>query len=309
MKKIVVVGSLNVDLVVNVKEMPLVGETILASDYDLIPGGKGANQAYAAGRLGAEVTMLGAVGKDENGDLLIQSLRHANVETKYIRQVENVKTGTALITVNSRGNNSIIVIPGANYEVDVDYIQAHTDVIRACDIVLMQLEIPIETVLYTAKLAKRLGKTVLLDPAPAQPDLPRELFSFVDILKPNELELCTLTGKAPDRMDLPTDTEAIKKLGAKSVLVTLGAQGAYLNDEAGKCRRFQTRQVSVVDSTAAGDSYSAAIAVALAEGKALSTAMEFADWVSTIVVTRKGAQSSIPSLEEVEQARQKSARL
>lgn len=300
MKKIVVIGSLNMDLVVNVQKMPLVGETILAEELSLVPGGKGANQAFAAGRLGAEVTMLGAVGNDAYGEALCQSLRSAGVCVEHLLHCDGVSTGTALITVNAEGDNSIVVVQGANKQVDRAYLDSKLALLEACDIVILQLEIPLDTVVYGAQKAKALGKLVILDPAPAQPRLPAQLLACVDLIKPNETELAILLGTEAPVQDLKEGARQIQQRGVANVLVTLGGEGAYLYDQDGREQRFHAPHVQVVDTTAAGDSFTAGVAVSLAKGSSLPQAIAFANRVAALVVTRKGAQSSIPSLEEVE---------
>ena len=302
MKKIMIIGSLNIDFVVEVEEMPEAGETILAQSYTKIPGGKGANQAFAAGKLGADITMLGAVGSDENGTELLNSLKSANVCTEYIKIDETENTGIAWITVSQAGENSITVVQGANRKVDKAYIDKHIEEIKKTDIVILQLEIPLDTVIYAAKLAKTYGKTVILDPAPAQRKLPNELLSCVDIIKPNETELQILMDLENAEEDLENSTNLLKQRGIKNVIVTLGGKGAYLNSADGTKEFFPSEKVQVVDTTAAGDTFTAAIAVKLADDEALSKAIEFANRAAAITVTRKGAQSSIPSLAEVKQA-------
>jgi len=299
LRRITVVGSLNMDLVIKVKDMPQVGETILAASCEMIPGGKGANQAYTAGKLGGSVTMLGVVGKDDYGKRLCQSLAKAGVCIDHIKSTEDQGTGTAVTMVNSEGNNSILVIQGANNTVDTAYIDEKMDVIAGSDIILLQLEIPLDTVIYTARKAREMNKTVILDPAPARRDLPDELLECVDLIKPNETELGILLGDNEAWKSLQKSTESIKEKGVKNVLVTLGEGGAFLNDSNGNIHRFPSHTVRAVDTTAAGDSFIAAVALGLAKGYDLASSIRFANRVASIVVTRKGAQSSIPSLEEV----------
>ena len=196
MGKILVVGSLNVDMVMNVDHMPAEGETILCDGMTLVPGGKGANQACAAGRLGTDVAMLGAIGDDDYGALQLKSLSEAGVEVGGLLKKEGQNTGTAFITVNKSGNNSIVVVPGANSAFRPEDIEANRELIEQCEIMILQLEIPLDTVCYAAKLAKSLGKTVILDPAPVPEHFPEELYEYVDIVKPNETELGMLTGIA-----------------------------------------------------------------------------------------------------------------
>lgn len=297
MKKILVIGSLNMDFVINVEHMPLKGETILSDDFELVPGGKGANQAYAIGKLGGSVTMLGAVGDDDYGRALAKSLESVGVNTSHLKICG--RTGNAFITVDQKGENSIVVVPGANALVDKAYIDANLPLIQNSDIVVLQLEIPLETVCYAAETAKKLGKTVILDPAPAPKGLPESLIRSVDILKPNEVELGMLLDDPEAETHLREACERLAAMGAGCVAVTLGGEGAYLLNN-GKERRFACdRTKKVVDTTAAGDSFTGAVAVGIAEGKSIETSMDFAVQVAGIVVTRRGAQTSIPSRDEI----------
>lgn len=304
MKKILVIGSLNMDYVIRVQAMPREGETVLGEGFSLIPGGKGANQAYAAGRLGGEVAMLGAVGRDSAGEALCRSLCSAGVDISRLKRCEGPATGAAFITVDAEGHNSIIVAQGANAAVDIPYIQENMDALENCDIVVLQLEIPLETVVFAAQKAKELGRTVILDPAPARSDIPGELYRCVDCLKPNETELATLTGD-PSAAQYPgPGAELLQSRGVKNVVVTLGERGTFLRTSDGRsdaCPAIEVPQV--VDTTAAGDSFTGAMAVALARGESLMQAVRFAGLVSGLVVTRRGAQTSIPSLGEVEEYR------
>ncbi|MGP1522046.1 MAG: ribokinase [Treponema sp.] len=297
MKKILVIGSLNVDMVVKVPHMPAAGETILAGNMELVPGGKGANQAYAAGRLGARVTMFGAVGSDSYADIEKNSLAAAGVDTSRLLVREGKSTGLAWITVNAAGDNSIVVIPGANATVTEQDIVDNEALLRDCDILLCQLEIPLKTVVYAAKRAKELGKTVILDPAPVPQEFPEELFSYIDIIKPNETEAAQLLGASINGYEEASDK--LRAKGVKNVLITLGPKGAYINSETEGKHLMPVRQVPVVDTTAAGDSFTAALAVRLAAGSSVVQAVRYANEVAAIVVTRKGAQTSIPSADEV----------
>lgn len=286
------------DIVVQVDHMPEVGETVVSKNMEMIPGGKGANQAYAAGKLGNNVTMLGAVGEDAYGDILIDNLSKAGVDiSKISRKKES--TGLALITVNEDGDNSIVVVAGVNSAIDETYIDQNEDVIKESDIIIFQLEIPIKTVLYAAKKAKRFGKTVILDPAPVPDDFPEELYSYVDIIKPNETELKRLIHESSEVNDLFRATEILRKKGIKNVIVTLGDRGVFINSESVGTLQIPAREVVPVDTTAAGDSFTAAMAVMLAQGEDIRTAVEFANKVASIVVTRRGAQSSIPDKSEI----------
>ncbi len=299
-KKIVVIGSLNMDMVVDVDHMPAVGETILGKSLKYNPGGKGANQACALGRLGVDVTMLGAVGNDSYADMQRESLKSAGVDISRLIVREEVSTGIAMIPVNKEGDNCIIVVQGANATMRREDIDKNRDLIQDCDIVLFQLEIPLDTVCYAAKMAKDLGKTVILDPAPVPENFPEELYRYVDVIKPNETELGMLTGIDHAQEHLFEATRLIREKGVKNVLVTLGSSGVFLNSEENGLYTIPAHKVEVVDTTAAGDSFTAGFAAKLMEGKSPKEAAEFANAVSAIVVTRPGAQASIPSLQEVE---------
>ena len=299
MSKILVIGSLNIDMVMKVDHMPTAGETILCDGMKLVAGGKGANQACAAGRLGTDVSMLGAIGNDSHGEMQRDSLQRSGVDVSGLITKESVSTGTAFITVNKEGNNSIVVVQGANAQFTPEDIEAHRDLLEECEIVILQLEIPMDTVLYAVKLARTLGKIVILDPAPVPEHFPEELYQYVDIIKPNESELSRLTGIADAQNHLEEAVQIVKDHGVKNVLVTLGGDGVYLDTENEPPVHIPAKKVEVVDTTAAGDSFTAALAAMLLEGKTLKEAAEFANQVSAIVVTREGAQDSIPTLQEV----------
>lgn len=253
MKKILVIGSMNMDFVTDVPHMPAVGETILAQGLEFVPGGKGANQAFAMGRLGGSVAMLGAVGADTYGERLCENLQSAGVDVSQVRRCQEAATSIAVIGVTPQGDNSIIVLPGANRTVDRAYLEEHRPLLEDCDILAMQLEIPLDTVLYAAREAKALGKTVVLDPAPAVPDLPEELFPCLDLIKPNETELSILTGRPYRPEDLRESARALQAKGVRNVLVTLGGEGSYLLKEDGSEARFPAdKTVPVMDTTAAG---------------------------------------------------------
>lgn len=298
MKKLAVVGSINMDYVLNVPHMPQTGETLLAQNFEMLPGGKGANQAYAAGKLEGRVTMLGAVGDDSAGQILCESLKSAGVDISRIRHVRGEATGSAFICVDPAGNNHIVVAQGANRTVDIAYLQENDDVLAGCDILVLQLEIPLETVLYAAKRAKELSKLVILDPAPARSDLPDDLYPCLDFLKPNEGEAALLAGIPAG--DPAAAAGVLRERGVKNVLVTLGAEGALLLNEAGKLQTFPALTgLQVVDTTAAGDCFTAALACRLAAGDSPEQAVSFAVKASGLSVTRAGAQPSLPTLQEV----------
>lgn len=304
MGKLLIIGSLNMDTVVEAVRRPGPGETVLGRRYGNYPGGKGANQAYAAGRLGADARMIGCVGADSPGNELIRSLRSAGVDTRGILAKAGSATGSAFITVDDQGDNSIIVVPGANATLCREDIDHGEQLLDECDMVLLQLEIPLETVAYAADLAKRKGKTVILDPAPAVSDLPVGLLGCVDILKPNETELAILTGipiSGRDDEQVALAARQMLDTGVGAVVATLGDRGAMLVNADG-WERFAAPEVDVVDTTAAGDTFTAALAVGLLGGASFRESVAFANVASAIAVTRKGAQPSIPSLEQVNQA-------
>lgn len=288
-------------MVVNVDHTPSIGETILSDKMEMIPGGKGANQACAASYLNADVTMLGAVGSDMYADIQMKSLSEAGVDVSRIIKRPEATTGIALITVNSDGDNCIVVISGANATLSCDDIDNNIDLLKEADIVIFQLEIPLETVCYAARRAKELGKMVILDPAPVPKVFPKELYRYVDVIKPNETELYMLTGIARVESNLTEASRLLRSQGVKNILVTLGEKGVYLDSEENGICRIPAIPVDALDTTAAGDSFTAAMAVMLADGRSLREAVIFANYVSAIVVTRKGAQSSMPTFDEVRQ--------
>ena len=300
MKKILVIGSMNMDFVAGVSHIPTLGETVLADNFELVPGGKGANQSYAIGKMHGNVAMLGMVGQDTYGERLCENLKSVGVDVTRVRKLSGVSTGIAVIGVIPEGDNSILVIPGANAYVDKSYVMENMDLFESSDIIVVQLEIPLETVMYVVKEARKRGKTVILDPAPAISDLPDELFSCVDVIKPNETKLAILVQDFSSEENLCANAELLQRKGVKNIVVTLGGEGSYLlKEDHTEKRLYADKTVHVVDTTAAGDSYVAGLAVALSRGDSLDEAVELASRVSNIVVTRKGAQTSIPSFEEL----------
>jgi ribokinase len=298
---IAVVGSLNADFVYNAARFPAPGETVAGTDFAVFGGGKGANQAYAAARLGGRVRMLGQVGSDTHGAWLKENLAAAGVDVSGVLTDAAVSSGVAVIGIDGSGQNQIVVVPGANGTFSTARLETSATVLADASLVLLQLEIPLETVTAAARRAKAAGATVILDPAPAQP-LPADLLRWVDYLTPNETELAALTG-APtdslDRQEAGRRAQLLRQRGASKVLVKLGSVGALLISDAGE-QFWPAFSVAAVDSTAAGDAFNGAFAVALAEGKAETIAGRFAAAAAACSVTHRGAQSSMPTRTEIE---------
>ena len=298
MKKIVVIGSLNMDLVTQTERVPVMGETLTGTGFKTVCGGKGGNQAFAAARLGGEVTMLGCVGEDVFGQELKRSLEEQGIDCSKIRVCEGVESGTASITV-CQGDNCIIIIPGANGMVSVDYVRENLDVIKEAAFIILQLEIPLETIAYVIDFAYKAGIPVMLNPAPAK-ELPEELFGKVSYFIVNETECQFYTGKVVEDVDDAKEgIRLLKEKGIAHAIVTLGSQGSVF-DMDDEVLYVPARKVKAVDSTAAGDTFTAGIVVSLLEGKKMDEAIRFATKASSITVIRMGAQTSIPSREEVE---------
>lgn len=283
-KSILVIGSINKDLVVNTLRFPKEGETILGNNFYTTNGGKGANQACAIGKLGGDVSMLGAVGNDNFAKDLSDALSSNNVNIDNLLMKNDVSTGIAVITVTNDGANHIIVVQGANALITKDDVKE--DLISSFDIIVMQLEIPLEIVKYTASIAKKLGKTVVLNPSPAV-KLDRDFLSCVDILIPNETEIDIIGG-----------IDYVLECGVKNIILTLGADGCELITKQNR-KHFDAYKVNVVDTTAAGDSFLGGVVRMIADDKTIEEAIEFATKVSNITVTRKGAIDSIPTYNEV----------
>jgi len=298
-RDIVVLGSLNVDFVVRVSRRPGPGETVFGKGFAIFPGGKGANQAVAVGRLGGNVCMAGRIGDDVFSGILLDSLANASVGTENIIATKDTLTGPAFITVDDTGENSIVVVAGANGQ----YVRTDVDRLMPCiskaRILMLQLEIPLDTVIYAAQVARSCGVLVMLDPAPAA-CLPQELYKLLDVITPNEHEASLLTGKQV--CDVPSAKRAAMDLvdkGAKNAVVKLGAMGAVFSSSSGDCGHIEGHAVHVVDTTAAGDAFSGALAVALCEGKTLDEACRFANAAGALSVTKEGAQTSMPNRNEL----------
>lgn len=297
-KKIVVIGSTNMDMVIKTDHIPVPGETVLSGSFFMNPGGKGANQAVAAARLGGEVTFISKVGNDVFGKQASQLFDEEGINTFYLFSDEELPSGVALITVDKKGENSIVVASGANSNLFPSDIKDALPGIKDAGIVLMQLEIPMETVHYVVKYARESGIRVILNPAPMN-DLTPDLLKCIDILTPNKTEAEMLTGiKVNDTEDAKRAADAIHKMGVRNVVITLGASGAVVkgNDSAGI---VPAPIVEAIDTTAAGDVFNGALSVAISDGKELKEAVRFACDAAALSVTRMGAQSSIPYRSEM----------
>lgn len=301
--RIVVVGSLNMDLVVTTPRLPFIGETIEGSAIHYIPGGKGANQAVACARLGANTQMVGAVGDDLFGEDILRALKEYGVATEAITRLEQEASGTATI-LHTPNDNCIVIVPGANGRVTPELLQSNAEYIRSADLMLVQLEIPTETVWHALSLAKDSGVTTILNPAPACL-LPEELLKLCDYVTPNETEFLMLNGKGTE-IEGDSFNEEIwagwlraweEKYGSKVVL-TRGSKGASYLEE-GQMHTVSASPVDVVDTTGAGDCLNGALGYALAQGKPLHEALVFAVKAASVSVTRFGAQAGMPTLEQL----------
>lgn len=293
MAKIAVIGSLSIDLVVSADKRPQAGETVLGNSFETVPGGKGANQAVAAAWLGAEVIMIGRVGNDSFGNVILENLKANQVKTQYVEPVTHARSGTAHITL-AEGDNSIVVVKGANDFTTPEYVRKAETAIRDADVVLIQCEVPDETVEYTADLCERLGVPLLLNPAPARP-ISKDVIARSAFITPNEHEYKILFDSA-DR------SEVLRKYPNK-LIITEGKKGVrFFNGE--KEMVIPGVTMPVVDTTGAGDTFNAAFTVAIAEGKSIENTLEFANLAVALSVTKFGAQSGMPTMDEVQRSKQ-----
>ncbi|GGB40417.1 ribokinase [Fictibacillus barbaricus] len=290
MVKIAVIGSSSMDLVVTSDKRPGAGETVLGSSFKTVPGGKGANQAVAAARLGADVTMIGCVGDDHYGAAILENFKQNNVSAANVEPVTETESGTAHIIL-AEGDNSIVVVKGANDHVTPDFVKKSTELIKRADMVLIQQEIPEETVEYVSDLCKEFGVQLLLNPAPARP-LSQKVIDNANYITPNEHEASVLFN------GLSTE-DALKQYPNK-VFITEGKEGARYHDGE-KEVLVPSYSVDAVDTTGAGDTFNAALAVALAEGKSISDSLRFANRAASLSVTKFGAQGGMPIRKEVEE--------
>jgi ribokinase len=297
--RVTIVGSLNMDLIALSPRIPQPGETIIGKEFQTAPGGKGANQAVAAAHLGAQVSMVGQVGDDAFADSLLENLASAGVDHNFVTRDQENATGVALIVVDDHGENSIVVASGANMNLTPADVESAEKAIAAADALLLQLEIPLETVIRAAELARAHQVTVILNPAPARA-LPEKLLHLVDFLIPNETETALLSGMSvTNQVEIEAAAESLRHLGVGNVILTLGSRGALLTGTF-QSEVYPSFKVNPVDTTAAGDAFLGGFAVALGEGKSLSDAIRFGNAAGALATTRLGAQPSLPTRAEVE---------
>lgn len=298
--KLVVLGSINADHILNLESFPTSGETVTGHHYQVAFGGKGANQAVAAGRSGADIAFIACTGDDDIGERVRRQLERDRIDVAPVRAVNAQSTGVALIFVNAEGENVIGIHAGANAALSVEQVEAEKARIAGAQALLMQLESPLESVLAAAKIAHQHQTTVVLNPAPAR-DLPDELLSLIDIITPNETEAEKLTGiRVENDDDAAKAARVLHEKGIGIVMITLGSRGVWVSHD-GQGRRVPGFKVQAVDTIAAGDTFNGAFVTALLEGTALDEAIRFAHAAAAIAVTRKGAQPSVPWREEIDE--------
>ncbi|MFZ2487225.1 MAG: ribokinase [Anaerolineae bacterium] len=291
--KIAVVGSLNMDLVVRSPRIPLPGETIIGRELHTVPGGKGANQAVAAARLGGAVAMIGRVGQDSFAAALLDNLTANQVDPTWVTQDPTAASGVALIVVDDTAQNSIVVASGANMTLTPQHISEAEAALAAADVLLLQFETPLDSALQAARLARQHGATVVLNPAPAQP-IPADLLQAVDVVIPNETETTLLTGLPVHTLaEAETAAQALLASGAPAVVITLGGRGVLLAQSDG-AQHVPAFPITPIDTTAAGDAFVGGLAVALGEGKPLVEAIRWGNAAGALAATRLGAQTSLP---------------
>jgi ribokinase len=299
--KILVVGSINMDLVVRLPQIPKPGETLLGGTFNTFPGGKGANQAVAIARLGGKVTMVGAVGVDSFGDELIHGLEIEGIDTQFIQRKPGISTGVALIEVDSKGQNTIAVASGANYALLVEDVRNALVEIGPFDILVMPLETPIDTIIEAVRFAKMYNAKTILNPAPAQ-KLSSDLLRQIDYLVPNEFEIGIVSGSQKQIACEIDETKALYSyLGVANIIITMGNHGVIYENPNGKSMRIPAYNVEAVDTTAAGDCFVGAFAVGLSEGHSTLESIQFANAAAALSVERVGAQPSLPHRNEVDQ--------
>lgn len=298
MKKCAVIGSINMDMVLSVPRFPAAGETLTGGNFQTVPGGKGANQAVALGRLGAPVRMAGRVGDDAFGRRYLDHFRKNGVDVRAVDAVAGTATGVADILVNAAGENCIVIAPGANGLCDLEWLDRALEATADCEIFLLQLEIPLDTVAEAVRRLRKMGKTILLDPAPAVP-LSEDVLSAVDFLTPNETELKAVTSGLPEDAGVEERVRHLVGGSGRVVVHKRGADGAYIGTRDG-IEHVPGFSVRAVDTTAAGDTFNAGLAAGLAMGWPLRDAVRLANAAGALAVTAYGAQEGMPSLEQAQ---------
>ena len=297
---LVVLGSINADHILNLESFPAPGETVTGNQYQVAFGGKGANQAVAAGRSGANIAFIACTGDDDTGERVRKQLASDNIDVSPVSVVEGESTGVALIFVNAEGENVIGIHAGANAALTTERVEAQRGIIAGAEALLMQLESPVESVLAAAKIAHENHTTVVLNPAPARV-LSDELLALVDIITPNETEAEKLTGiRVENDDDAARAARALHDKGIGTVIITLGSRGVWVSAN-GEGRRVPGFKVKAIDTIAAGDTFNGALVTALLEGRAMDEAIRFAHAAAAIAVTRKGAQPSVPWRKEIDE--------
>lgn len=295
---VVVIGSMTADATAKAKLLPRRGETVLGEEFTLVSGGKGSNQAAMASRMGVHTWMVGCIGTDTFRSVVLESLHANKVNTDFVDQLANEKTGVAHIRVDSSGNNDIVIVPMANNQTNPERVDRFFASNPAVNTILLQLEIPVPTVVYAAKSAKEKGLTVIFDPAPAAA-FPTELYQYVDIITPNETEAAALTGI--EVVDIETAKMAANLLlekGVKLAIITLAEKGVLIAD-ANSARHLPAFKVEIIDSTAAGDAFTGTLGACISEGKTIEEAVQYAMAAGALTVTKIGAQPSLPAKEAV----------
>ncbi len=300
MKKLVVIGSSNMDLVVSTEHFPLPGQTVMGKKFMTNFGGKGANQAVAASLLGGDVIFICKVGNDNYGREMIEKFQKDGIDTQYVTATDQAATGIAVITVDANGENTIVVASGANALLTSEDIRNAEPAISQADVLLMQLETPVEPLCTAAQMAHEKGKYVILNPAPApKAPLPSDLLRHIDLIIPNETEATSITGiEITDLQSAERALEALKKLGAKDAMITLGEKGVLANDD-GKVKLFPACKVQAIDTTAAGDTFCGALSVAICQGREMKEAIAFANKAAAYTVQYEGAQCAMPHLNDL----------
>ena len=300
MKKLVVIGSSNMDLVVSTEHFPLPGQTVMGNKFMTNFGGKGANQAVAASLLGGDVTFICKVGNDNYGREMIEKFQKDGIDTQYVTATDQAATGIAVITVDANGENTIVVASGANGLLASEDIRNAEPAISQADVLLMQLETPIEPLCTAAQMAHKKGKYVILNPAPApKAPLPSDLLRHIDLIIPNETEATSITGvEISDLQSAERAMKALKELGAKDAMITLGEKGVLAYED-GKVKLFPACKVQAIDTTAAGDTFCGALSVAICQGLEMKKAIAFANKAAAYTVQHEGAQCAMPHLNDL----------